>query len=142
MSRRAAFTAKVADAPLEVQQVAATETKLTISRSVHTAHRNERIPAHVWEVLQECGEEAAYRLRELLQSEKFNKLGASNQAQLIRLGFEYVYGKPETPTKQKVSTKLTGDQADAVAASLANLAGNAQLPEYMDLFKEVEPDDE
>lgn len=80
------------------------------------------IPDHVWVMLQEAGEAAAERLLELLQPAAFAKLKDGTQKALIDLAMTRAYGLPV-----KTQVKVVTGEADAVAASLAQLAG--QLPE-------------
>ena len=94
----------------------------------------EGIPAHVWQTLQEAGEEAAQRLLELLQPPRFNKLAGSVQRALLDLALTRAYG---LPIRRAVSVNLTSDDADAVAASLASLADS--LPERRPQPRDVTP---
>jgi len=89
---------------------------------------NEKIPAHVWRKLSDCGEKAAERLCEMLSDEKFHKLRGSDKTNLIRMAFEYAYGKPDAPLKRSVNLNLSSDNSDAVQSAMAKLA--AAVPEY------------
>ena len=89
---------------------------------------NEKIPDHVWRILSDCGEVAAQRLQEMLASDRFHTLRGSDKANLIRMAFEYAYGKPDAPLKRSVSLNLSTSSADAVQAAMAKLASAA--PSY------------
>jgi hypothetical protein len=82
------------------------------------------IPAHVWEALQQAGELAAGRLREILASPKFSQFAPTAQARLIELALTRAYG---LPIKRSLSVNLSSGDTDAIAASLLGL-GDA-LPE-------------
>lgn len=84
----------------------------------------DAIPPHVWETLQNAGEEAARRLYDLLRSPRFANYSPSAQARLIELGLTRAYG---LPVRRSIDLKLTSDDADAVAQSLIDLG--ASLPE-------------
>lgn len=82
------------------------------------------IPPHVWALLQSAGHEAAQKLLALLRSPTFSTFAPSSQARLIELALTRAYG---LPVRRSVSVNLNSDDADAVAASLLDLADN--LPE-------------
>lgn len=92
------------------------------------------IPAHVWALLQEAGEEAAQRLVELLQPQRFNGLAGSVQRALLDLALTRAYG---LPVRRSVSVSLSSDDADAVAASLVALRDS--LPERAPQARDVTP---
>jgi hypothetical protein len=104
--------------------------EITVTKQARLSAPDPRIPPHVWEILQECGEIAAIKLLELLKSPKFSKFGAASQANLIKLAFGYAYGKEAAASKETVSTSLSSEGGDAVAAILGRLADSAVLPEY------------
>lgn len=85
---------------------------------------SEDIPPHVWAMLQEAGELAAQRLVEILASPMFRTIAPSAQRGLIELALTRAYG---LPVRKALSVSLTSTDADAVAASLADLTG--ALPE-------------
>ena len=89
---------------------------------------NEKIPAHVWRKLSACGEKAAERLQEMLASKNFHQLRGSDKTALIRMAFEYAYGKPDAPLKRSVSLNLSSDNTDAIQAAMTKLANAA--PDY------------
>jgi hypothetical protein len=84
----------------------------------------EGIPPHVWNLLQQAGDEAAQRLLELLQPVAFSKLAGSVQRSLLDLAFTRAYG---LPVRRSLNVDLSSTDADAVAASLQALADT--LPE-------------
>lgn len=84
----------------------------------------EGIPAHVWMLLQQAGEEAAARLLELLRSPRFKSYAPSAQKALIELALTRAYG---LPVRRSLSVSLQSDDADAIAASLMSLQDS--LPE-------------
>ena len=89
---------------------------------------NEKIPDKVWKLLSASGEKAAERLQEMLASKNFHQLRGSDKTNLIRMAFEYAYGKPDAPLKRSVSLNLSSSNADAVQAAMAKLASAA--PDY------------
>ena len=91
---------------------------------------NERIPPHVWAILQASGEKAASRLFDLLHSAKFDKLAPRDQAAMINLALTRAYGQADAPVKREVKVKLSNASADAVSAALERLAGSVTLPEH------------
>jgi hypothetical protein len=82
------------------------------------------IPPHVWNLLQTAGELGAARLVQILQSPAFPSMAPSAQRGLIELALTRAYG---LPIRKALNVNLTTGDADAVAASLADLASN--LPE-------------
>ena len=82
------------------------------------------IPPHVWDLLQRAGERGAERLLELLESPAFKNYAPSAKARLIELAMVRAYG---LPVRRSVEVKLSSDDTDAVAASLASLRDS--LPE-------------
>lgn len=84
----------------------------------------EGIPAHVWTMLQTAGELAAQRLVELLRSPSFKQYSPQAQRGLIELALTRAYG---LPIRRAVNLNLSSTDADAVAASLADMAQH--LPE-------------
>lgn len=84
----------------------------------------EGIPPHVWAVLQQAGEVAAQRLLEILAAPSFKTLPASAQRGLLELALVRAYG---LPVRRAVNVNLSSTDADAVAASLADMAQH--LPE-------------
>lgn len=82
------------------------------------------IPSHVWQLLQQAGEEAAQRLNELLSSPSFHKQKTSDQVRLIELALVRAYG---LPVRRQISVELSSKDGDAIAASLSSLAD--RLPE-------------
>jgi hypothetical protein len=82
------------------------------------------IPPHVWNLLQQAGELAAQRLVQIIQSPRFTSYAPSAQRGLIELALTRAYG---LPVRKALNLNLSSSDADAVAASLADLAGN--LPE-------------
>lgn len=84
------------------------------------------LPQHVAATLAQAGERAAQRLLEILTSKAFERYRPSEQRALIELALTRAYG---LPVRREVSVSLTSDDSDAVAASLAQLAGRP-LPEY------------
>ena len=87
--------------------------------------RPQNIPAATWSALQEAGHEAAERLRDLIQSPRFERLKPGDQARLIELALTRAYGPP---IKREMTLSLSGNVSDAVAESLGRLA-SADLPE-------------
>ena len=90
------------------------------------ATRPDTIPPHVWELLQEAGEEAASRLVSLLKSPRFASYKPSEQRSLIDLALTRAYG---LPVRREVSLNLSSSDTDAVAASIAALGDALTLPE-------------
>jgi hypothetical protein len=84
------------------------------------------LPAHVAATLAKAGEKAAQRLLELLAGPRFDRFRPSEQRALIELALTRAYG---LPVRREVSVTLSSSDSDAVAASLASLAGRP-LPEY------------
>jgi hypothetical protein len=84
------------------------------------------IPPHVWNMLQEAGEAAASRLVELLTSPRFASYSPQSQRGLIELALTRAYG---LPIRKALNLNLSTSDADAVAASLADLAQS--LPEHV-----------
>lgn len=82
------------------------------------------IPPHVWQMLQQAGELAAGRLVQIIQSPKFEHYAPSAQRGLIELALTRAYG---LPIRKALNVNLSSSDADAVAASLSDLASN--LPE-------------
>ena len=82
------------------------------------------IPPHVWALLQDAGELAATRLVELLRSTAFKTYSAGAQRGLIELALTRAYG---LPIRKALTVTLSSTDADAVAASLNDLAQS--LPE-------------
>lgn len=82
------------------------------------------IPPHVWHMLQQAGELAAARLVQILKSPRFAAYAPSAQRGLIELALTRAYG---LPIRKALNVNLSTSDADAVAASLADLAAN--LPE-------------
>lgn len=97
---------------------------------------HDGIPPHVWETLQQAGEEAAQRLLSLLQSPRFNTFAPTAQKALIELAMTRAYG---LPVRRSVEVKLSSDDADAVAASLSALRDS--LPERGPVPRDITPDD-
>lgn len=89
---------------------------------------NEKIPDKVWKILSGCGEKAADRLQEMLASEHFHNLRGSDKTNLIRMAFEYAYGKPDAPLKRSVNLNLSSSNTDAIQSAMLKLA-NA-VPDY------------
>jgi hypothetical protein len=85
------------------------------------------LPAHVAATLAKAGEKAAQRLLELLAGPRFERFRPSEQRALIELALTRAYG---LPVRREVSVNLSSSDSDAVAASLASLAGRP-LPEYV-----------
>ena len=83
------------------------------------------IPPHVWAMLQEAGEVAAHRLVQLLRSKAFLSYAPTAQKALIELALTRAYG---LPVRKALNVNLSTSDADAVAASLADLA--QALPEH------------
>ena len=111
---------------------------ITFSNQDVVASTNDKIPPHVWALLSQCGEAAAVRLHALLaDTKKFNSLKGSEQSQLIRMAFEYSYGKPDAAIKRSINFNLTSDDADAVQAAMTRLVASADSEEY-DLDLEAE----
>ncbi len=79
------------------------------------------IPPHVWSLLQQAGEAAAGRLRDLLKSPDFASYAPTAKARLIELALVRAYG---LPIRRAVTVNLSGDD---VAKSLAELSD--MLPE-------------
>jgi hypothetical protein len=84
------------------------------------------LPANVAATLAKAGEAAATRLLSLLTGPRFDRFRPSEQRALIELALTRAYG---LPVRREVSVSLTSSDTDAVAASLAHLAGRP-LPEY------------
>jgi len=101
---------------------------------VAPALRPDHVPAHVWHLLQAAGEVAAQRLHDILSAPSFSRLRPSEQTKLIELALTRAYGQP---VKREVRIDLSGGDADAVAASLAQITG--RLPEYRDITPAHEP---
>jgi len=85
---------------------------------------SEGIPAHVWQLLQEAGEQAASKLLDMLKSKAFDSYAPTAKARLIELAFTRAYG---LPIRRSVDVSLSSSDADAVAQSL--LALRDSLPE-------------
>lgn len=83
------------------------------------------IPPHVWHLLQQAGELAATRLVGLLQSPRFASYAPTAQKALIELALTRAYG---LPIRRALNVNLSSTDADAVAASLNDLA--SALPEH------------
>lgn len=92
------------------------------------------IPDHVWNMLQEAGEEAARRLRDMLQGPAFASFKPTERTRLIELALTRAYG---LPVRRSVEVKLSSDDADAVAASLLSLGES--LPERRTM-RDITPD--
>jgi len=88
--------------------------------------RPDAIPAEAWEALQEAGQRASERLRDLIAGKSFERLKPADQARLIQLALDRAYGPP---VKREMSLTLSGSVSDAVAESLARLA-SSDLPEF------------
>lgn len=88
--------------------------------------RPSTIPAEVWAALQDAGQAAAERLRDLLKAKAFERLKPGDQARLIELALNRAYGPP---IKREMTLSLSGNVSDAVAASLARLSAS-DLPEF------------
>jgi len=88
--------------------------------------RPDAIPPEAWAALQEAGQAAAERLRDLIAAKSFERLRPSEQARLIQLALDRAYGPP---VKREMSLTLSGNVSDAVAESLGRLA-SAELPEF------------
>jgi hypothetical protein len=82
------------------------------------------IPPHVWDMLQEAGEEAARLLRDILAGPAFRAYKPSDQRSLIELALTRAYG---LPVRRSLAVNLNTDDADAIAASLMGL--HDALPE-------------
>lgn len=82
------------------------------------------IPPHVWDLLQEAGEEAARALLDILRSPKFRAAKVSEQRALIDLALTRAYG---LPVRRSLSVNLESSDADAIAASIIGL--HDALPE-------------
>jgi len=93
--------------------------------AAETLPKPAAIPPRTWQVLQEAGEKAAERLRDLLASQAFAKMKPTDQARLIELALTRAYG---APVSRSIAVTATSDSADAVAAVLARMA-SAPLPE-------------
>lgn len=94
----------------------------------------EGIPPHVWDMLQQAGEEAARRLLDLIRSPRFSGFKPSEQRSLIELAMTRAYG---LPVRRSVNVSLSSDDADAVAASLLDM--REHLPERRGMV-DVTPD--
>lgn len=93
-------------------------------QAASAAQQSPEIPSHVWSILQEAGELAAVKLRDLLASPRFSAYTPSAQKALIELAMTRAYG---LPVKRSLSVNLASDDADAIAASLMSLSD--RLPE-------------
>lgn len=78
----------------------------------------EGIPLAVWALLQEAGELAAERLRDLLASPRFASFRPAEQRALIDLALTRAYG---LPVRRSLSVSLSSSDTDAIAASLIGL---------------------
>ena len=113
------------------KRLAPKQTVVTVSTETITQQsNNDRIPEAVWTALQKAGTTATIRLTELLVSDRFNAMRSGDQLALIRLAFEYAYGKPEAPAKRVIAQSTLSGDGDAVSAALERLAGIATLPEH------------
>ena len=83
------------------------------------------VPPHVWTLLQEAGELAAERLVSILRGNAFMSYAPTAQKALIELALTRAYG---LPVRKALNVNLSTSDADAVAASLADLGQN--LPEH------------
>ena len=101
------------------------EGALVVSGEIMPPDQGSAIPEHVWALLQEAGELAATRLRDMLASPTFKSYAPAAQRALLDLALTRAYG---LPVRRSLSVNLSTSDADAVAASLADLA--ASLPEY------------
>lgn len=87
----------------------------------------DEMPADVWELVQENGRVATERLHEILTSERFKRLRASDQAKLIKLAQDRAYG---VPTASRASDKKGGPVIDMTSEEMRAIANRAKLPEY------------
>ena len=94
------------------------------AKTQEVSHAPPDIPRHVWKMLQEGGELAAERLLEMLNLANFHELKATEKARLIDMALTRAYG---LPVRRSVNVELQSENADAVAAALADL--HAALPE-------------
>ena len=90
----------------------------------------DRIPDHLWSLVQEIGEHALNRLFEIVSSPTFYKYRGSDQTKLLMMAIERAYGKPDAPVRKSVNLNLSSSDNDAVNAALARLSDNVDLPEY------------
>lgn len=89
----------------------------------------DNIPSDVWALIQENGRLATERLNELLNSTRFHRLKASDQAKLIQLAQDRAYGRPDPGVKRTIKT-VSHEIHDATAYSLRDLQSRLALPEY------------
>lgn len=89
----------------------------------------DNIPHDVWLLIQENGRLATERLNELLNSQRFHRLKASDQAKLIQLAQDRAYGRPDPGVKRTIKT-VSHEMSDATAHSLRLLTDRTSLPEY------------
>ena len=106
-----------------IQQAAAVEAEIV------QLNQPDNIPHDVWNLIQENGRLATERLNELLNSQRFHRLKASDQAKLIQLAQDRAYGRPDPGVKRSIKT-VSHEMSDATAASLRALSGRMTLPEY------------
>ena len=90
----------------------------------------DRIPDHLWSLVQEIGEHALNRLFEIVSSSSFHRYKGSDQTKLLAMALERAYGKPDAPVRKSLSLNLNTSDSDAVNAALARLSDTATLPEY------------
>lgn len=89
----------------------------------------DNIPSDVWALIQDNGRVATERLSELLNSQRFHRLKASDQAKLIQLAQDRAFGRPDPGVKRTIKT-VSHEIHDATAHSLRNLQTRLTLPEY------------
>ena len=98
----------------------------------------DRIPDHLWSLVQEIGEHGLNRLFEIISSPTFYKYKGSDQTKLLAMAIERAYGKPDAPIRKSVNLNLSSSDTDAVNAALSRLSDNVDLPEYRHSKKQEE----
>jgi hypothetical protein len=95
-----------------------------------TRKSDQRIPDEVWQILQECGEEAANHLHRILKSPGFEKRKIHEQIRVIELALLRSYGAPElAPKRAETPPERDEEHRRIIGNQLARIAERAVLPE-------------
>ena len=87
----------------------------------------DNIPKDVWDMIQDNGRVATQRLNELLNSPRFHRLRAGEQAKLIQLAQDRAYGRPEQGQK-RITKTVSHELSDETARALRNAQTRMNLP--------------
>lgn len=109
------------------------ETKADLEGEVVNLNQPDNIDADTWALIQDTGRLACERLWEILSSERFMRVRASDQAKLIKLAQDRAYGV--AAVRKEAARKLNG--FDVTAEELRDLEKRAKLPEYRVVDAEV-----